>query len=110
MNDIRWTTTDDGVVLVLAIRGVTLRPTLLQTVDFLEPEVPATRTLAKISTNRSEIANLRRRDRVRCFRKSRKTLAHTRMLFELTQRDERPDREPTRISGNPIKPATGRDV
>src|SRR5262249_17724550 len=95
MNDVRWTTTDDRVVLVLALRGVTLRAALLQTVDFLEPEIPATRTLAKVPTDGSEIANLRRRDRMRRFGESRKTLTHTRVLFEFTQRDERSDREPT---------------
>src|SRR5689334_7328179 len=105
MNDVRRTTTDDRVVLVLAVRGITLRATLLQTVDFLEPEVPATRTLAKISTNRSEIANLRRRDRMRGFSKSGKTLAHPRVLFELTQRDECADREPARVERDLIETA-----
>src|ERR1044072_3914869 len=97
MHDVRWTTTDDRVVLVLAVRGVTLRAALLQTVDFLEPEVPATRTLAEISTDRAEISNLRRRDRVRRFSQPGKTLAHARMLFKLAQRNERANREPTRV-------------
>src|ERR1044072_5929589 len=97
MHDVRWTTTDDRVVLVLTMRGVTLRAALLQTVDFLEPEVPATRTLAEISTDRTEIPNLRRRDRMRRFSEPGKTRAHTSMLFKLTQRDERADRQPTRI-------------
>src|SRR6185369_3750219 len=97
MHDVRWTTTDDRVVLVLAIRRVTLGAALLQTDDFLEPEVPATWTLAEISANRAEIPNLRRRDRVRRFSKPGKTLAHTGMLLELTQRNERADRESARV-------------
>src|SRR5689334_4901614 len=97
MHDVRWTTGDDRVVLVLTVRGVTLRAALIQTVDFFEPEVPATRTLAQIAADSAEIANLRRRDRVRGFRQTRKTLAHARVLFEFSQRHERADRQPARV-------------
>src|SRR5262245_13368968 len=56
MNDVRRATGDDGVVLVLARRGVTLRAAFLQTVHFFEPEIPATRTLAQVAADRAEVA------------------------------------------------------
>jgi hypothetical protein len=58
-----------------------------------------------IPTNRPEIANLRRRDRVRRFRKSGKTLPHTSVILKLTQRHERTDREPARVERDAIEPA-----
>src|SRR5205814_8186621 len=76
MNDVRWTAADDRVVLVLALRGVTLRTTLLQADHFFETEIPAARALTQISTNGTEIANLRRGDRVCSFRQAGKALAH----------------------------------
>src|SRR4030095_11819451 len=45
MNNERWTTTDDGVILILSRVGVTFRAALLQTDDFFQPEIPATRPL-----------------------------------------------------------------
>src|SRR5688572_9580578 len=97
MNDVRWTTADDRVVLVLSARRVTLGTTLLQADDFFETEIPATRPLAKVAADSAEIANLRCRDRIRRFSQSGKTLAHAGVLFELSQRDERADGEAARI-------------
>src|SRR6185503_14262424 len=105
MHDVRWTTRDDRVVLVLTTRGVTLRATLFQTDDFLEPEVPATRALAEIAADCAEIANLRRRDRVCGFGETGKTLAHTIVLFEFSQRHERADGEPARVQGDVVETA-----
>src|SRR5262249_54875564 len=105
MHDVRWPTTNDRVVLVLTFRRVTLGSALLQTADFLEPEVPATRTLAEIPANSSEIANLWCRDRVRCFCQAWETLSHAGMFFQLTQRYERANREPARVKRDAIEPA-----
>src|SRR5258705_13912866 len=64
MNNIRWTTTENGVVLVLSFCSVTLRATLFQTHDFFQPEIPATWTLAEIAAHGAQVANLWRSDRV----------------------------------------------
>ena len=98
------TTTDDRVVLVLARRRVTLRTALLQADDFFESEIPATWPLAKIAADRAEVTDLRRRDRVCRFRESGKTLAHTGVFFELSQRNERADSEPATIQRDLIEP------
>src|SRR5262245_17895215 len=105
MNDVGWTTADDRVVLVLTAGGVTLGAALLQTDDFLEAEVPATRTLAKIAADGAEIAYLRCRDRVRGFSETGKTLADACVLFKLIQGHERADRESTGVQGDVVETA-----
>src|SRR6185369_6229763 len=103
MHDERWTTAEDRVVLVLSTCRVTLGPALLQASHFFEPEVPATRTLAKIAADSAEIANLRRRDRECSFGETRKTFAHTGVLLEFSQRNQRTDREPTGVERDVVE-------
>src|SRR6185295_19341068 len=68
-------------------------PALLQANHFFKSKIPAARTLAEISSDCSQVTNLRRSDRVCGFRESRETLSHFGMFFELCQGHQRADCE-----------------
>src|SRR5437016_67290 len=89
MNDVRRPTAEDRVILVLACGGITFRAALLQTDNFLQTKIPAARTLAQIATNRTKIPNLRGSNGMRGFSETRKCLKHSRILFQLRERNQR---------------------
>src|SRR5713226_1662430 len=105
MHNVRWPTTQDRVILVLAGCGVTLRSALLQTHNFFETKVPAARALAEVATNRTKIANLRCSNRMRRFGKTWKIATYHWVLFKLSQRDQRADAQSAfAVCYDPIEP------
>src|SRR5205085_1729813 len=81
---------EDGVVLVLALRGVALAAALLDALDPLVPVVPAARPLTEVAADRAHIPDLGRGDRVRGLSQRGVGAPDDGMLLDLDQRDERP--------------------
>src|SRR5687768_18552459 len=86
MNDVRWSTGDDCVVLVLTCRRVTLGSALLQTVHFFEAEIPAARALTKIAADGAEVSNVWCGYRVSSFGEAGKIVAHSVVFLERRER------------------------
>src|SRR5205085_1689004 len=84
---------DDGVVLILAIDRVALGAAFLETDHLFVAVVPASRTLAEIAADRSEVANLRCPDAVRRFRQRAIALSDSGILDDVGQLYQRSDLE-----------------
>ena len=83
MNNERWATAEDGVVFVLAGRGVAFGATLFQTDNFFETEIPTTRSLTEVAGDCAEIANLWCGNRMCRLRQTRHVSAHALVFFKI---------------------------
>src|SRR5437879_866528 len=104
MDDIAWPATEDRVELVLTREREALIAARLVAGESVT-EVPAPRTLCDVAGNRSDVANLRRRDTARGFGEHRVLLLDCRMLADVVERGFATDGQATGCRRNLVRVA-----
>src|SRR5689334_9466016 len=94
MNDRAYAVVEDGVVVVLTVLREAMRAAFFAAMEIFRAEIPATRTLHQIASDRRHVADLRSGNSRCSFGQGGILLLDGRMFFDLRERDQRPDAEP----------------